>query len=136
MNFFLDNMLSPVLARALNVVAEADGHKVCHLRELFDSNTPDEVWIRDLGKRTGWAVITADRRITKRAHELDALLAANFPTFFLSKGWASLLPNDQLWRFIRRWPEIVEAAVTAEGGQAFRVPVNFGKLKPISLKKR
>ena len=68
--------------------------------------------------------------------ELDALLAANFPTFFLSKGWASLVPHDQLWRFTRWWPEIVETAVAAKGGRAYLVPVNFGKLKPLTLKKK
>lgn len=45
MKFFLDNNLSPKLAKCLHVLTQPD-HEVIHLKERFASNTPDEVWMR------------------------------------------------------------------------------------------
>ena len=48
MNFFLDNNLSPHLARALDALSSADGHHVVALRDKFREATLDTDWIKAL----------------------------------------------------------------------------------------
>jgi hypothetical protein len=53
LTFFLDNNLSPILAEGLR----AFGEDVRHLREIFPPDTPDEVWLPEIGQR-GWYLVT------------------------------------------------------------------------------
>ena len=71
MTFFLDNNLSPILAEGLR----AFGEDVRHLREVFPPDTPDEVWLPEIGQR-GWFLVTHDKRIPRKASQLQALLQA------------------------------------------------------------
>jgi hypothetical protein len=65
LTFFLDNNLSPILAEGLR----AFGEDVRHLREVFPPDTPDEVWLPEIGQR-GWYLVTHDKRIPRKALEM------------------------------------------------------------------
>lgn len=100
MTFFLDNNLSPVLAKGLREF----GEDVQHLRDAFPANTPDEVWLPAIGER-GWYLITRDKRIRTRPHQIDALVRSNVGAFVFTQkrdplrwGWVELV--------VRRWREI------------------------------
>lgn len=49
MNFFFDNMMSPVLANMMHAFADGE-HAAIHITgdPRFRSDTPDEVWIQAL----------------------------------------------------------------------------------------
>ena len=100
MTFFLDNNLSPILARGLR----AFGEDVRHLREDFPANTPDELWLPEVGQR-GWYLVTHDKQIPRKAAQLQALVQAGVGAFVFTHrkklarwGWVELV--------VRRWAEI------------------------------
>jgi PIN like domain len=65
MNFFFDNMMSPKLARMLQIFVDRD-HRVSHIHEdeRFDGSTEDERWVSELAKdEEGWSVISGDLRM-------------------------------------------------------------------------
>jgi hypothetical protein len=54
MNYFIDNNLSPRIARALCALEGEHGDKVIHLKDKFDQKTTDEEWMTSLGhEKTG-----------------------------------------------------------------------------------
>ncbi len=89
MKFFLDNNLSPKLAKSLNALVEPE-HQVIHLKDRFPADTSDEEWMLALAKETDWVIISGDIQITKNRAEIEAWKAAGHTTFFLKKGWINL----------------------------------------------
>jgi len=120
---FLDNCLSPHLASALHALSEHDGHKVEHLRQKFQGNTPDEEWLPALAREGDWVVISGDLRIFKTRHLRKIWLDSQLTTFFLAKGWMNLEGWDQVWRLIRYWPRILNMASLVEKGTGIEVPI-------------
>lgn len=127
MRFFFDNNLSPKLAKSLNALVQPE-HEVVHLKDHFAANTPDEVWMEALSKETGWIIISGDTRITKNQHEFAAWKAAGHTAFFLKKGWINLTFWDQVQKFVKCFPAIIEEAIRAKSGSMFFVTVN-GKIE-------
>jgi hypothetical protein len=126
-NFFLDNNLSPKLAKCLQVLVQPD-HAVIHLKERFAANTPDETWMRALANEEGWVIISMDMRITKNPHELKAWREAGHTTFFLKKGWTHLGFWEQAQKFVKCFPDIIEMASRSSGGSMYSVTVH-GKIE-------
>ena len=134
MNFLFDNNLSPALAKALNELSVAEPHEVIHLRDRFPPNTPDHVWIEELGKEGGWSIVSQDR-LVRASLEKEALRRSRQTAFILQRGWAGLKHWEKSWHLVRWWPSIVEMSERVEGG-AFEVPVRFsgkGRLRPIQF---
>ena len=123
MNLFLDNDLAPRHARAIDALEGEHGNTVVHLREKYPANTPDVDWMTALAKEGSWVVITADYRISKNPHELQAWKEAGLIVFFLRKSWLSIGFWDQAWQLIKQWPRIPSVASGARPGQGFLVPL-------------
>jgi len=103
--FFLDNNLSPILAGGLRAL----GEDVRHLREVFPPDTPDELWLPEIGQR-GWYLVTHDKRIPRKPAELQALIQAGAGAFVFTHrrkltrwGWVELVVRR--WAEITRWAE-------------------------------
>jgi hypothetical protein len=78
--FFIDRSLGrKVIPSALRQANEL----VKTHDEIFDQNTPDEVWLKEAGKQ-GWIVLTKDTRIRYHAHEVAALLDSGVRAFVLT----------------------------------------------------
>ena len=122
MKVFLDNNLSPVLARALAELAKHENWSVHHLRDFFPPDTSDADGIRELGTDQGWTVICADIRLLKRPHERAALKAGKVPVFALQPGWLDRGFWDQAWLLTRWLPTIATAATSYPPGTFVRVP--------------
>ena len=122
MRFFLDNNLSPKLAKSLNALVQPE-HQVFHLKDLFAANTPDEVWMRKLAEEKEWVIISGDLQIRKNPHEVKAWLAAGHTTFFLKSGWINLSFWTQVEKFVKCFPAILIAASSAKAGDVFFVTV-------------
>jgi predicted nuclease of predicted toxin-antitoxin system len=80
--FFLDRALGKnVFARLLRdaglIVEVHDDH--------FPSDAPDEIWLREAGKRN-WVVVTNDGRIRYRPIEVAALRASKVRVFAFTQG--------------------------------------------------
>lgn len=60
--------------------------------DIFPQNTPDTVWLAEVGRR-GWLVLTLDQRIRYNPLEKQALLASGIGSFILV---AKNLPGRQI----------------------------------------
>jgi hypothetical protein len=126
--FVVEHSVSPVLARALAVLAEPDGHEVVHLRAHYQQSTLDPVWLRGLGQREpNVIVISADPRITRSPHDRTAWLESGLTIVFL-KSFADLSIWEQAAKIVKWWPEIVNNVRHARPGAGFLVSVQ-GKIE-------
>ena len=134
MRFFLDNCLSPRLAKCLDALG-APRHSVTHLREMFEEDTTDPEWIGTLAKQGDWILVSGDMRITKNPQNREAWTRSKLTGFFLGKGWSNRPLEEQAWRLVRWWPDITKVAARVKPGAGFLVhPNRFGKLEQLSLK--
>jgi hypothetical protein len=117
---FIDNCLPPRVAQGLDRLLEGEGSAL-HLRAKFDQDTPDAVWLSELGHEGGWHVLTLDRNILKRPHEASAYCAARVTTFFLAKQWASLKYWDQAWMLVRWMPLFLKCGARYQPGTALHI---------------
>jgi hypothetical protein len=122
----IDSDLSPHIASAINALVEPRGHEVVALRRRFPPETVDEVWIRRLGEEGGWAVVSGDTGITRRAAERAAWRQARLVGFFLMPGRRKYDPLIQTARLLMWRDRLVAQAQLVEGGAIFQLPINAG----------
>ncbi|MCB1127833.1 MAG: hypothetical protein KDM81_15170 [Verrucomicrobiae bacterium] len=121
MRFFLDNNLSPRVARALHCLTEPT-HSVHHLKDRFRGDTPDVEWMKALAAESGWVVLSADTAISRNPHEVEAWKRAGHPIFFLKNAWVHQLFWEQAARLCHLFPTIIKHASKARKGDGFLVP--------------
>ncbi len=83
MKVFIDENLSPALARALNALFVGE-HEVVHIREKFGPGVKDADWIARLSAEGRWIVISGDASIAKRKAEQAVFRHSRLIGFFLS----------------------------------------------------
>jgi PIN like domain len=125
--FFLDNNLAAKIAKGLNGFVSPK-HQVAHLKDLFAANADDADWMKKLAEQGEWIIITADFRIGKNPHEVEAWKQAGHTIFFLKPGWLKMNFWDQAHKFVKCFPDIIESAKRAKRGASFIVSVN-GKIE-------
>lgn len=122
MRFVLDENLPPPFARSLNALSERDGNSVVHVRDFVGESTDDVDWIAAIATGEPSAVVSGDRRMLTRVHELQALRASGFTTFVLAPGWSGLIFWEKAWLLTRWWPTIIALATIVPAGTIFQVP--------------
>jgi PIN like domain len=129
--FFLDNNLPPKVAHALDCLLEPKDSAE-HLRDKFPADTPDEVWMAELGREADLIILSGDSAISRNPHEVRAWKEAGHPIFFLKPAWIHL----QIWEFASKlfhcFPEIMKLAQKARPGSGFLVPVR-GSIREIDV---
>lgn len=123
---FLDNNLSPYLARALNALLEPEGDEVIHLSDRFSRQIDDRAWIDALAAEGGWTVISADRRIYRNRLEREAWRRSRLVVFFLAPQWSKARSTEIAWRLLRWWPRIREQVAIVAAPAAFELPFAYG----------
>lgn len=78
-------------------------------------------------KELDWVIISADARITRNPHEVQAWRAAGHTTFFLKPGWTHYSFWIQAYKFVKCFPDIIAKASKAKSGEFFFVSTN-GKI--------
>ena len=102
---FFDRTCGRSIPQALKLLGlDVEGHG-----EHFAHDTPDDVWLREVGER-GWIVITNDQRIRTRQNERQALIDYAAGCFAFGQG------NRKKWDTVRIlarvWDGILEIAAT------------------------
>jgi hypothetical protein len=113
------------------VLTARDGFSVTHVRDFVGEQTLDVDWI-PLAAKEGGAVISGDRRLASREHELLALRSSGLRTFILAPGWSKLPFWEKAWLLTRWYPRLAEIAARSSPGSIYRVPHKHapGDLKP------
>jgi hypothetical protein len=127
--FLFDNCLAPKHAKAFNSLFEPE-HQAVALRDRFEPNTPDDVWLPKLAEEGDWIVISGDVRIGRSSHEQKVWHDSKLTVFFLKKGWTNLPLLVQHAKLASCMEEIIKLAERAKRGSGFVVSVN-GKIDQI-----
>jgi len=117
--FFVDRCLGsgdvPDALRAAGMTVE-------RMRDHFDPDVLDHVWIEAVGKK-GWIILTKDEKFRSRQLEIRALINGAVPAFVLASGNTTGPQNGaaivsavpQLLRFIAKFQAPFLAQITAGG---------------------
>ena len=105
--FFIDRSLGKSIAEGLRAVGLTVHTMDSVYGEKQAQQLPDEVWLRDAGKK-GWIVLTKDDAIRRRPSERDALTDAGVRVFCLTS--AQLRGAEQTARFVDNRHRIVRQA--------------------------
>ncbi|MCJ2118241.1 hypothetical protein MKK65_16980 [Methylobacterium sp. J-001] len=113
MKVFVDENLSPALARALAALFAGE-HQILHIRERYGPGVTDLQWISELSREGGWVVISGDRRIRRNKAEFNAFQASRLTGFFLSAGLCKAPLVKQAERILALWSGIETFAERAK----------------------
>ena len=131
MKVFLDNNLSPKIARALAELFR-DEHEVVALKDKFKTDIKDEEWIGRLSQEDKWVVISGDRRMTKNKVEYNAFRRSRLVGFFLSPALQKAGVIKQLERILALWFNIEKQVDLVQGSAMFEMQItgtNFRQIK-------
>lgn len=126
MRFFFDRNISHRLANMLSAYREGLD-EVRHLDSIFSAKTPDKVWLTTLGEEEpAWIVVTTDLAILTRDAERRVLEEADVMFLGFTGRWTKMGIDEQAWRLVKAWPEIV-ARAKDEAGRPTIFKVHWGK---------
>jgi len=133
LKLFFDQNLPPVVARALSVLYEPDGHRIVHKNDEFPNRSilNDEEWIRTPAGEGGWVILTRDRRMRRKRVHYAVLRQSGLTAFLLLPAWDRIKSLELSHRLMHRWPEIMELSAECEPGSHFRVPYPGGRIELI-----
>lgn len=126
LTFFIDNNLSPLLAKGMREF----GEDVMHLQEKFAPDADDEAWLPYIGENR-FVLVTRDESIRRRPAELAALRRHQVGAFFL--GGKNLERCALIQQLVRNWPRMKQLASSERRPFAFRIPPNGTKYSRIPL---
>lgn len=126
MKFFFDNNLSIHLAKGLSEF----GEDVMHLRDQFDEDEADVVWLEYVGENR-ITLITKDDWIRRNPLEKQSIIKHKVGVFFL--GGKKLSRCKIIQQVVRNWPRIKELAIKTRPPYAFRVPPSGTSIDRIPL---
>ena len=124
MRVFVDNNLSPHLARGLHQLSAGEEPRVTvtHIVDhpSLERTADDVTWIATLAAEGDWTVLTQDR-LRKSPLEREALRASGLVVFLLERQWAGRSHWDKAAQLVRWWPLVLRVAPTMSAG-AFLMP--------------
>ncbi len=114
MTFYADENVSDKLARLLEVFDRRN--EIRHITDRYEKGTPDEIWIPGFASLSPTPVILGgDGQILRRKAQRTLLRDSNLSFVYLAKGWMNIPFEQQAWKIVKAWPDIVrnvEAAST------------------------
>jgi hypothetical protein len=123
------------LGKQFGAILRAGGLTVKRHADHFAHDTPDEVWLAEVGRR-GWIALTHDRRIRYKPTERDAVMrhgvallvivgAARFPE--LARAFVTTLPRIE--RFLAgHEPPFIAKVYRPSPGKAARRSASPGRV--------
>jgi hypothetical protein len=122
-----DEHVSPKIIRAVQSLILSKGWDLSHVRDHNAPRTADETWVPRFKIEGGEGILSADRKMLARPHQLAAIRDAGLVGVFLSPQWAEAKRHAQAANLLWWWPRIEAAFKTSQPGQCWRVPYEFGE---------
>ena len=129
MKVFVDENLSPALAKALNALFAGE-HEVVHIRERFGPRVEDKVWIERMSEDGRWVVLSGDRRISRSRATQAAFRNSRLIGFFLASALNAARVTTQMQRLLALWEDIEAISKSVAGGSMYEVPIK-GKIRQL-----
>ena len=121
--------------RAVRMLAagfQEDGFEFIWEPEFAAANAEDEFWASSFQKFGGSVVLTGDKNIAKRPHQIAAFKQCGLICFFLGSRWAQQDLTFKAAHLIKWWPAIQAELVSANPCDCWCLPVSMrGILKPM-----
>lgn len=137
MRVLLDNNISPLVARAIHILVEAEGDRAAALRDEFPADAPDVQWIGELGRRGAWSSSRATCRSLGGPRSARPGDLPDWSDFLFEPGWSRFKNTEKAARLLLWWPRIREQAGLVAGGAMFQLPIKAGsKLKQLQVERR
>lgn len=128
MKYFIDNNISPKVARGLNCLVEPN-HQVFHLKDRFEPDISDIEWMQKLSDEQELVILSGDTNISRNPHEVKAWMQAGHTIFFLKPAWMHLPRFEQAAKLFHIFPEIQKLSRKSKPGTGFIVPVRGLKIE-------
>ncbi|MBR9837476.1 MAG: hypothetical protein GYB50_06300 [Rhodobacteraceae bacterium] len=120
-----DHNMPPIIARSLHILVKPEGHEAWALRDKFSITITDVDYFSELGRESGWAVISKDVANAKRGPERQAILRSGVLAFYLKPAVQKLKVNEQAATILWHWDKIVQQRDNNRNG-LFELPLNKG----------
>ena len=132
--FLFDRNFPRPIARMIEQYV--DGQIIARFQDddnRFENTTPDVDIIRTLSEDETyrWALISLDKKITRRPAEKATLASATIKFFYCGKAWHKMKMHEQAWKFVKAWPGLVEAAENHKS-KVFEIKGANLKITPVS----
>jgi PIN like domain len=117
MKIFIDEYLSPFLARGIHILETHldDGFEVLSIKDVFGRDdgkgVKDEEWIPQVGK-VGGVVITQDKNIHRKKLQKDLFQKHGIGMFFISPPKKGYTYWQMVEILIKEWKDIKEKCST------------------------
>jgi hypothetical protein len=106
------------------------------VRDHNAPRTAEETWVPRFVAEGGQGILSADRKMMARPHQIVALIESGVVGVFLSSQWAEAKRHAQASQLLWCWPRIDAAFAASKPRQYWKVPYDFGegaKIEEVSL---
>lgn len=130
-----DEHISRKIVRAIAELALRDGWELTHVRDVHDRRTADETWIPRFAREGGKAILSGDRKMRGRPHQIAAISESGLVCVFLSHEWSTARRTVQAASLLFWWERIEAKISVAKPRECWLVPFEFSKgdLMPYSI---
>lgn len=130
-----DEHISRKIIRAIRELALSDDWEITHVRDVHERRTADETWIPRFAVEGGRAILSGDRKIRSRPHQIRAISASGLIGVFLPAEWANSRRTVQAALLLFWWPRIEKTISQAQSKECWLVPFEFTEkdLVPIPI---
>lgn len=129
----MDEHVSRRIVRAIRDLALRDGWELSHVRDVHERRTADETWIPRFAQEGGFALISGDRRMRARPHQIAAIRDSGLVCMFLSPDWATAQRAVQAASLLYWWRKIESKLEEAKRGECWLVPFDFSDKELIDI---
>ena len=130
-----DEHVSPRIVEAVQSLILMPGWELTHVREFHSARTADETWMPRFVQEGGRVILSADRRILSRPHQIAAIAQGGLIGIFMSPQWAQSRRNEQAAQMLHWWPRIEKVILDSKPKDCWIVPYGYnrGALKRIPV---
>lgn len=118
----LDANMPQRLVTLLRAGFQDQGYEFMWEPEFAPGNAPDEFWLDAFQRFGGEIVLTADKNIARRPHQMLAFQQAQLKGFFFTRNWSQKQMRFQAAHALFWWPRIANKARLCKSGEAFWIP--------------
>ncbi len=93
--------------------------------EFAPAKAADEFWADAFRRFGGEIVISADKMIACRPHQIRAFEQNGLKSFFLGRRWQPTTMRYKAAHIMFWWPKIASVALTIPKGQSYWVPIEL-----------
>lgn len=126
MRLCADENVGPALSRLIRDTVLSPQHQLDTVDDYAARGVDDQVWVRRYADAGGEAIIGADSAMTRKPHEIVAIVETKLRLIILDERWPRERLHLQASYLFYWWPHIEAALENMRSGTAVKVPWGWG----------